>query len=327
MTMGMVLNRSVSELVCPADKSDAILKQNRNGEVVFDCNDENVEVHPDAEEICDLINNDCDDDVDEDVSNAPLWFLDADGDGFGDFTEVISACEDEDENGPAGYVDNFADCDDSNVAVFPNADEYCNEIDDNCNGVIDEALSVDAQIWYQDADEDGFEAEVVPSQHEPSGFVTYSTDCNDADETINNDAVESCNGIDDDCDGLVDEGADSTAPTGSTTFYTDSDGDGYGDPNVTTLQCSAPSGYVSNAEDCDDSESSVNPATVWYADSDGDLEGDSNVTLSQCTQPNGYVSNSTDCNDGDIFRIQPMLMEMVFPPVLETVMILMPQLI
>ena len=148
---------SISELVCPDEKSDGYVEaKERSGVLVFDCDDENALVHPDAEEICDLINNDCDDDIDEDVSDAPLWFFDGDEDGYGDFSQPEPGCPDEDGNGPTGYVGNYADCDDGNASVYPNAEEYCNGLDDNCNGVTDEALSVDAQIWYADSDGDGF---------------------------------------------------------------------------------------------------------------------------------------------------------------------------
>ena len=57
---------------------------------------------------------------------------------------------------------------------------------------------------------------------------------------------ELCNEIDDDCNGLVDEGEGATAPPDAVLFYADSDGDGFGDVNNTSLTCDAPSGYVSN---------------------------------------------------------------------------------
>ncbi|MBT3223137.1 MAG: hypothetical protein HN348_29030, partial [Proteobacteria bacterium] len=79
-----------------------------------DCDDQNAAVHPYAEEICDGIDNDCDDDVDEGVEDT--WYLDGDGDGLGDAEAMLSACEQ-----PTGYVDNSDDCDDSSDSAPP----YC----------------------------------------------------------------------------------------------------------------------------------------------------------------------------------------------------------
>jgi|GEM_PF-1528799 len=308
---------SDTELACPADKPDGYIEEKvRNGQVVFDCDDTPADeesengraIHPDAEEICDFINNDCDDDVDEDVSDAPLWYFDSDGDGYGDFDLPQPGCADEEGNGPTGHVNNFADCDDSNSDVYPNADEYCNEIDDNCNGIIDEALSVDASIWYADSDGDGFGflSNAQPSCTQPEGFVSADNvgDCNDEDPLIHPDALESCEaegeiGVDEDCDGLVNEGSDSTAPIGSTTYYADTDGDGYGDPNATLIQCDIITGYVSNSNDCNDADATLNPDTTWYQDTDGDGEGSSMSILIQCPQPTQYVRHDTDCNDSD----------------------------
>jgi Leucine-rich repeat (LRR) protein len=87
------------------------------------------------------------------------------------------------------------------------------------------------------------------------------TDGNNASSTcsfivsVSTTAVEVCNGIDDDCDGLVDEGV-------QLTFYADADGDGYGDVNSTTLACTPPPGYVANNTDCDDTDPNVNPGEI-----------------------------------------------------------------
>ena len=124
--------------------------------------------------------------------------------------------------------------------------------------------------------------------------------------------MESCNGLDDNCNGLIDEGADATAPTGSVTFYADSDGDGFGNINISTFQCGAPSGYVVNSEDCDDNSNMVFPNATeycngldddcdgsldeedavdkseWFEDVDGDGFGNGGVNQFACNQPNGF---------------------------------------
>lgn len=96
-----------------------------------DCDDRMGAIHPGATETCNEVDDDCDDRVDEGVQNT--YYLDDDGDRFGDPDNSTQACA-----VPEGYVDNSADCRDDLPDVNPDAAEVCNAIDDNCNDDIDE---------------------------------------------------------------------------------------------------------------------------------------------------------------------------------------------
>ena len=113
--------------------------------------------------------------------------------------------------------------------------------DENCNGIVNEDSAFGAPIWYQDADADGYGSNVVlrPSCDQPDGFVVSGGDCDDTNPSVSPEQSELCNEIDDDCNGLVDEGEGATAPPDAVLFYADSDGDGFGDVNNTSLTCDA----------------------------------------------------------------------------------------
>jgi hypothetical protein len=272
-----------------------------------DCNDADAAVNPGATEVCNEIDDNCDGNIDEGVQST--FYADADGDGYGDAGSTTMAC-----SAPAGYVADATDCNDADAAVNPSATEVCNEIDDNCDGNIDEGVQ---STFYADADGDGYgdAGSTTMACSAPAGYVADATDCNDADAAVNPGATEVCNEIDDNCDGNIDEGVQST-------FYADADGDGYGDAASTTMACSAPTGYVADATDCDDAFSGINPGATeicngiddncdgnvdegltfdtWYADTDGDGYGDAGSSVSTCDgAPAGYVGDATDCNDAD----------------------------
>lgn len=183
---------------------------------------------------------------------APATFYaDVDGDTFGAGAGILSC-------GGAGLVTNNTDCDDNNAAVNPNATEVCNGIDDDCDTFTDEGVQ---STFYADADGDlyGNPSASVLACTAPSGYVSDNTDCNDGNAAVNPGATEVCNGVDDDCDTGIDEGV-------LLTFYADADGDTYGNAGSTTQACSAPSGYVSNALDCNDGNAGINPAATEVCD-------------------------------------------------------------
>lgn len=132
---------------------------------------------------------------------SDTFYRDLDGDAYGDMSNFSLGCF-----APAGYVADHADCDDGNPAIHPAADEICNNLDDNCNGVTDDGLVFTA--YYADADGDSFgdpyESQLACTP--VSNYVTDHTDCDDSNPEINPAAAEiSGNGADDDCDGYVDE--------------------------------------------------------------------------------------------------------------------------
>lgn len=98
-----------------------------------DCDDGNAQVYPGAPELCDGIDNDCDGVVDDGIILS--FYLDWDGDGFGDGNQLLVTCAP-----PGNYVINSTDCDDTNPFVYPGAPETCDGLDNDCNGVIDEGF-------------------------------------------------------------------------------------------------------------------------------------------------------------------------------------------
>ncbi len=109
-----------------------------------------------------------------------------------------------------------------------------------------------------------------PPDRDGDGWVDEE-DCAPDDATVNPAATESCNGLDDNCDGTVDEGV-------TTTLYADADGDGHGDPDGSRAGCPGEAGTSELGDDCDDAEPLASPGNVETCDNgvDDDCDGTSN---------------------------------------------------
>jgi hypothetical protein len=269
-------------------------------------------------EICNGADDDCDGVVDgPSALNATTWYADTDSDGYGDAATSTDAC-----SAPSGFVADGTDCDDADTGANPGATETCNGVDDNCDGTTDESSAIDATTWYVDGDGDGYGSSTTSQTAcaQPTGTVADSTDCDDSNATAHPGATETCNNVDDNCDGTTDEGL-------LLTWYADFDSDGYGSTTVSQEACTAPAAYVSDNTDCNDVDAAIHPGATEICDlfdtdedcdgaaDDNDLEGASGTTMyypdldgdgygDQADSGTGYcddagtmVPDNTDCDD------------------------------
>ena len=193
-----------------------------------DCDDADPAINPDADEVCDGLDNDCDGRVDpDDALDALTWYADADADGYGTST-TIQACD-----AATGWASVDGDCDDTNPDTWPDADETCDDEDNDCDDAVDEGV---LSTWYLDSDSDTYGDSAVSAEAceaPTSSYVDIDGDCDDSDPDYNPGASEGCDGNDYNCDGDVDN---------------DGDGDGYADESC-------------GGDDCDDADTSKYPDT------------------------------------------------------------------
>ena len=262
-------------------------------EDMTDCDDDDIETNPGADEIPgDTIDNDCvdgdasGDDVDGDEVDASIdcddndenvgaattmYYADTDGDTYGDADASQAFCTEEDATS-AGFVSDMTDCDDSNELAYDStAVEICDGADNNCDGggeeganLADEGVVGDV---YTDGDGDGFGdtstvqslclADIAADQVQQGG------DCNDVSEDDDGDSVADGFPINPDATEIAADGIDQDC-TGTETCYEDTDLDGYGSTITVEsedLTCST-SGVSEVSTDCDDANEHANDDTA-----------------------------------------------------------------
>ncbi len=233
-------------------------------------------------ERCNGLDDDCDGVTDPPGSyGCQPFYPDRDGDGWGALEASRCLCASE---APYAAVAT-GDCDDADLARHPAALEACNGLDDNCNGQVDEWTY---DTCYRDRDRDGWGSlETLASCDCPDGWVPVAGDCNDANSAFHPVAPEVCDGLDQDCDGVADDGL----PT--ITVFLDGDGDGFAAATAPSVEaCSVPFGFAlprdANGDgaldwDCDDSDIAVFPGAVETCNGrDDDCDG---VTDRLCFTP------------------------------------------
>jgi hypothetical protein len=193
-------------------------------------------VQPSAE-TCDGLDNDCNGAIDDNAPGAPVWHHDVDGDGFGSATDTHASCVQ-----PAGYVADGSDCNDADGDIHPGAAELCNGVDDNCSGA---------------ADEGNPGSGMACATGQVGACATGTTACSGGGLVCNQNqqaSAETCDGIDNNCNGAVDDGA-----SDADTWYRDADNDGHGDASVVVKACAQPLGYVILGDDCNDADPTIYP--------------------------------------------------------------------
>ena len=140
----------------------------------------------------------CDENIEQDKNidqncEVLTYYADDDGDGYGDADRPVDSCYRD-----YGLAVDVGDCNDDDPNANPAGTEVCDAVDNNCDGVTDEGLP---KVYYPDSDGDGYGSEAEATCEDRGEYVELGGDCDDARATVNPDADELCNEIDDNCDG------------------------------------------------------------------------------------------------------------------------------
>ncbi|WP_181790319.1 putative metal-binding motif-containing protein [Myxococcus llanfairpwllgwyngyllgogerychwyrndrobwllllantysiliogogogochensis] len=276
-----------------------------------------------------LNNNDCND------ANASIWqagrfYRDADGDGYGAPGNWIDSC-----GLPAGYVADATDCNDGNSTVKPGAikqcgqgacarsvqacvngveqacvpyaasAEICDRIDNNCNGQVDDLppISCGTGACQRTVAACGNICEwvVVQDGKPPVEFCEWGDNAC----TPGVAKAETCNNVDDNCNGTIDDGV-------QLTYYSDNDADGYGAGAPIGAGCSVPGGASSNSQDCNDSNYAVKPGALKHcglgvcaASVQACVNGAEQTCIPRPSQPEICDKSDNDCN-GQVDDLPPI---------------------
>ena len=185
---------------------------NDNDPDFVDCNPFNGEIYHGAKEICDGHDNDCNSLVDEDgAAGCAVFYKDKDDDGWGMTNKFLCLC------GPEGEytASQPGDCDDSTWSINPDGTEVCNNQDDDCDSKTDNEGSLGCEGYFVDFDGDGYGSQEPVCICWPNNMFTTKNggDCDETNPGINPGVAELCDQIDNNCNGVVDEGVGSTCGT------------------------------------------------------------------------------------------------------------------
>ena len=235
--------------------------------VTGDCNDANEDIYPGADEYCNLLDDDCDDVVDNDAVDATVYYPDEDEDGYGDVSAPIRSCDVEVDLTEVG-----GDCDDSDPDINPDAIEVCGDgVDSDCNGSGGPFDDDDGDgISWTDEDAAGTDDCDVDSDDDTiSDGIEFGPDRSNPRDTDGDGTIDALDD-DDDGDGIptFDEG-DGDVDGDGIPNYRDTDADGDGKPDASEGTGDADDDTIPNFLDSDDTD-----GRVGDADGDGLTNGD-----------------------------------------------------